>query len=159
MRAPRPVGTIHGCDINKRTPALLTSRTGSARDRQLRKHRHHSPVTAALRPVYSPLLGRTKRSPISGPLFLPIASQLAATQRAPAGVQPAARPDKKKIDLFMATVSADLLRIVCGCRSKYRYPTIIYLRNVESCVQIAHRCAPWKDSNGAQNLVLYVLQF
>jgi hypothetical protein len=37
-----------------------------------------------------------RRTPFSGPQFLPTASQLAATQRAPPGVEPAARPDKKK---------------------------------------------------------------
>jgi hypothetical protein len=31
---------------------------------------------------------------------------------------------------------------------------IIYIRKVENCVQIADRCAPWKISIGAQNLVL-----
>jgi hypothetical protein len=36
--------------------------------------------------------------------------------------------------------------------------TVIYIRNVESCVQIAEWCAPWKISNGAQDLVLYALQ-
>jgi hypothetical protein len=118
MRAPRHVGTIHGYAINKRTPALLTSQTGSARDRQ---HRHHSPVAAALSArvllcckTTGPLpqrrlrLGCTKRrTPFSGPQFLPTASQPAAMQRAPPCVQPAARPDKKKIALFRATVSAD----------------------------------------------------
>jgi hypothetical protein len=34
--------------------------------------------------------------PFSGPQFLPTASQIAATQRAPPSVQPTARPDKKK---------------------------------------------------------------
>jgi hypothetical protein len=119
MRAPRHIGTIHGYAINKRTPALLTtSQTGSARNRQ---HRHHLPVAAALSTrvllgceTTEPLpqrrlrLGCAKRrTPFSEPQFLPTASQLAATQRAPPGVQPAARPDKKKIALFRATVSAD----------------------------------------------------
>jgi hypothetical protein len=36
---------------------------------------------------------------------------------------------------------------------------IIYLRKIGSCVQIAGRCAPWKISSGAQNLVLHALQF
>jgi hypothetical protein len=30
---------------------------------------------------------------------------------------------------------------------------------VESRVQIANRCAPWKIANGAENLVLQALQF
>jgi hypothetical protein len=163
MRAPRHVGTIHGCAINKRTPALLTtSRTGSARDRQRRLHRHHSPVTAALRPVYSPLLGRTKRrSPFSGPLLLPTASQLAATQRAPPGVQPAARPDKKKIALFRATVSADLLRIVRGCRGKYRHPTLVTPTKHGGCRQLtasggieSDRAAPAVLGRAASRVVL-----
>jgi hypothetical protein len=57
--------------------------------------------------------------PFSGPQFLPTASQLAATQRAPPGVQSTARPDKKKHStaLFRATVSADLLQIIHGCRA------------------------------------------
>jgi hypothetical protein len=45
MRPSRHVGKIHGCVINKRTPTLLTSRTGSTRDRQ---NRHQSPIAAAL---------------------------------------------------------------------------------------------------------------
>jgi hypothetical protein len=32
-------------------------------------------------------------------------------------------------------------------------------RQVESRVQIADWCAPWKISNGAENLVLWALQF
>jgi hypothetical protein len=36
---------------------------------------------------------------------------------------------------------------------------IVYIRKVENCAQIADRCAPWKISNGVQNLVLNVLQF
>jgi hypothetical protein len=69
---------------------------------------------------------KNARLPFSGPQFLPTASQLAATQRTPPGVQPAARPDKKKersTALFRATVYADLLRIIRGCRGKYRHPT------------------------------------
>jgi hypothetical protein len=34
---------------------------------------------------------------------------------------------------------------------------IIYIRKVESCVQITDWCAPWKISNGAENLVLWEL--
>jgi hypothetical protein len=33
------------------------------------------------------------------------------------------------------------------------YYMIVYVRKVESHVQIADRCAPWKISNGAENLV------
>jgi hypothetical protein len=36
---------------------------------------------------------------------------------------------------------------------------IIYIRKVESHVQIADRCAPWKIYNGAENRVLHSLQF
>jgi hypothetical protein len=39
------------------------------------------------------------------------------------------------------------------------YNIVVYIRKVESCVQIAERCAPWKIYNGVQNLVLHVLQF
>jgi hypothetical protein len=35
---------------------------------------------------------------------------------------------------------------------------IVYLRIVESCVQIADRCALWKIFSCAQNLVLHALQ-
>jgi hypothetical protein len=36
---------------------------------------------------------------------------------------------------------------------------IIYMRNVESHVQVTDRCPPWKISNGAVNRVLEALQF
>jgi hypothetical protein len=36
---------------------------------------------------------------------------------------------------------------------------IVCIQKVESRVQITDRCAPWKISNGAENLVLQVLQF
>jgi hypothetical protein len=36
---------------------------------------------------------------------------------------------------------------------------IINVRNVESHMQFADLCAPWKMSNGAENLVLQALQF
>jgi hypothetical protein len=32
------------------------------------------------------------------------------------------------------------------------YYMIVYIQKVESCVQIADRCAPWKISSGAQEL-------
>jgi hypothetical protein len=38
------------------------------------------------------------------------------------------------------------------------YYIIVYLRKVESCVQIADRCAPWKLFNGAESLGLQALQ-
>jgi hypothetical protein len=34
------------------------------------------------------------------------------------------------------------------------YYIIVYIGNVESRMQISDRCAPWKISNGAENLVL-----
>jgi hypothetical protein len=36
---------------------------------------------------------------------------------------------------------------------------IVYIWKVESHVQIADQCAPWKISSGVENLVLQVLQF
>jgi hypothetical protein len=36
---------------------------------------------------------------------------------------------------------------------------IVYIRKVESCVQIADRCTPWKIPSGTKNLVLQALQF
>jgi hypothetical protein len=36
---------------------------------------------------------------------------------------------------------------------------IVYIWKVESCVQIADRYAPWKISNGVQNLDFQELQF
>jgi hypothetical protein len=36
---------------------------------------------------------------------------------------------------------------------------IVYIWKVESRVQFADRCAPWKISNGADNFVLRALQF
>jgi hypothetical protein len=38
------------------------------------------------------------------------------------------------------------------------YCIIVYIRKVESCVQIADRCAPWKIPSGAQNIILHALQ-
>jgi hypothetical protein len=89
MRAPRHVGTIYGYAINKRTPALLTSQTGSARDRQ---HHHHSPVAAAHSAHVQPAARPDERK-----------NQLAAMQCAPPGVQPAAWPDKRKASQPTAT--------------------------------------------------------
>jgi hypothetical protein len=39
------------------------------------------------------------------------------------------------------------------------YYIIVYIRKVESYVQIADRCARWKISSGAQNRDLQALQF
>jgi hypothetical protein len=36
---------------------------------------------------------------------------------------------------------------------------IVHMRKVESRVQIADRCAPWKISSGAESLVFQALQF
>jgi hypothetical protein len=46
----------------------------------------------------------------------------------------------------------------CLLSSKLCY-IIVYIGKVGSRVQIADRCAPWKISSGAENLVLYALQF
>jgi hypothetical protein len=46
----------------------------------------------------------------------------------------------------------------CLLPSQFCY-TIVYIRKVENRVQIADRCAPWKISNCAKNLVLQALQF
>jgi hypothetical protein len=46
-----------------------------------------------------------------------------------------------------------------ACR-RYNFSyVIIYIRKVESRVQIADKCAPWNVSNGAQNRVLHALHF
>jgi hypothetical protein len=37
--------------------------------------------------------------------------------------------------------------------------TIVHRKKDEVCVQITHRCAPWKISSGVENLVLRALQF
>jgi hypothetical protein len=36
---------------------------------------------------------------------------------------------------------------------------IVYIRKLESRVQITDRCAPWKTRTGAEKLLLYALQF
>jgi hypothetical protein len=36
---------------------------------------------------------------------------------------------------------------------------IVYIWKAESHVQIADLCAPWKISSGAENIVLWALQF
>jgi hypothetical protein len=36
---------------------------------------------------------------------------------------------------------------------------IIHVRNLENHMHIADRCASWKISDGAENLILQVLQF
>jgi hypothetical protein len=124
MRAPRHIGTIHGYAINKRTPDLLTtSQTGSARDRQ---HDHQSPVAAALSARVQPAARPDKRK-----------SQLAATQRAPPGVQPAALLDKMKaryplrsalrpIDSIIAEFP-DLTR-PAGVQREVRHNTVHHIR-------------------------------
>jgi hypothetical protein len=45
----------------------------------------------------------------------------------------------------------------CFLPAKFCY-VIVYIRKVESCVQIADQCAPWKISSCANNLVLQALQ-
>jgi hypothetical protein len=36
---------------------------------------------------------------------------------------------------------------------------IVYIGKVERRMKIANRCAPWKISSGAENIVLHALQF
>jgi hypothetical protein len=116
MRAPRHVGTIHGYAISKRTPALLTSQPGSARDRQ---HRHHSPVAAAHSACVQPTARPDKRKAIQltatqPPLFR--ASNSTASQPAsqlqhnrpfsgPASLQPASQLTATQPPLFRASKS------------------------------------------------------
>jgi hypothetical protein len=58
------------------------------------------------------------------------------------------------------TCSFSLFCMTSACRLyNFVMRIIVCLGKVESCVQIADRCAPWKFSNGAQNLVLHALQF
>jgi hypothetical protein len=129
MRASWHVGTIHGYAINKRTPALLTSQTGSARDRQ---HRHHSPVTAAFSTRVllccetTARLYQKKNSLFRATVFADSqpASRYAARYARCTASCSAGQKEERSIALFRATVSADLLRIVCGCRGKYRHPTL-----------------------------------
>jgi hypothetical protein len=51
-----------------------------------------------------------------------------------------------------------ILNDLCLLPALFLY-IVIYVRNLESHMQIADRCAPWKVSNGAQNPVLQALQF
>jgi hypothetical protein len=46
----------------------------------------------------------------------------------------------------------------CLLPAQFHY-MIVHRWKVESRVQIADQCAPWKISNGAENLVLQALQF
>jgi hypothetical protein len=89
------------------------------------------PLGSALRPVYRPLLGCTKRitlnclfratvSADSQPASRYAACSARCTARCSAG-----QKEERAIALFRATVSADLLRIVRGCRGKYRHPTLV----------------------------------
>jgi hypothetical protein len=57
-------------------------------------------------------------------------------------------------NMFIFTILYDF----CLLPAQFYYITV-YIRNVESHVQIVVRCAPWKISNGAENLVLQALQF
>jgi hypothetical protein len=42
--------------------------------------------------------------------------------------------------------------------AQFRY-IIVCIRKVECCVQIADRCASWRISSDAENLILQALQF
>jgi hypothetical protein len=82
--------------------------TGSARGRQ-----HRQP--AAL------LKGKKQNGPLQDP-FSPPASQLAAMQNAPPGIQQV-HPAWNKMALFRAQVSPACYESVRGCRCEYRHPT------------------------------------
>jgi hypothetical protein len=47
---------------------------------------------------------------------------------------------------------------LCMLPARFRY-IIAYIWKVESHVQIADQCAPWKISNGSENLVYQAVQF
>jgi hypothetical protein len=55
-------------------------------------------------------------------------------------------------DMFIPMILYDF----CLSPAQFCY-IIVYIRKAESRVQIADRCAPWKISNGAQNLILHAL--
>jgi hypothetical protein len=50
-----------------------------------------------------------------------------------------------------------ILYDLCLLAARFRY-VIINTRYVESLMQFADRCTPWKVTNGAENLVLQALQ-
>jgi hypothetical protein len=63
---------------------------------------------------------------------------------------------------FTLSYTANMLILMilydfCLSPAQIRY-IIIYTQNVESCVQTADRCGPWKISSGAQNLVFHALK-
>jgi hypothetical protein len=58
------------------------------------------------------------------------------------------------VNMFILMILYD----ICLLPSQSCY-IIVYIWNVESCVQIVDQCAPWKISNGGENLVLQALQF
>jgi hypothetical protein len=51
-----------------------------------------------------------------------------------------------------------ILYDLCLLPAQFHY-VIINTRYLESHVQLADRCAPWKITSGAENLVLQALQF
>jgi hypothetical protein len=57
-------------------------------------------------------------------------------------------------NMFVLMIFYDL----CLLPAQFRY-IIVYIRKVESRVQIADWCAPWKISSAAENLVLQTPQF
>jgi hypothetical protein len=70
---------------------------------------------------------------------------------------------KLKPHIFSMSYTANMFILMilydfCFLPSQFCY-IIVYIRKVESPVQIADRCAPCKISNGAQNHVLQALQF
>jgi hypothetical protein len=56
-------------------------------------------------------------------------------------------------NMFILKILCDFWLFPAQC-----FYLIVYIRKVESHAQIADRCAPWKISNGAENLVLQALQ-
>jgi hypothetical protein len=55
--------------------------------------------------------------------------------------------------MFILMISYDF----CLLAAQFCY-IIVYILKVENCVHIVHRCAPWKISDAAQNLVSHALQ-
>jgi hypothetical protein len=65
---------------------------------------------------------------------------------------------------FTLSSTADMFILMipyafCLLPAQFCYSIIVYIRNVESSVQIADLCAPWKISSGARIFVLHALQF
>jgi hypothetical protein len=59
-----------------------------------------------------------------------------------------------KVNIFILMILYDF----CLSPESFCY-IIVYIRKVESCVQVAERCVPWKISSGAQDFLFHVLHF